>query len=100
MIGIYTLNIHSSVEVELHLGFLPIAWGAKARRSGIEFLQWIWRETPFQRVIGKIVAPNPNSVEHALAAGMEIFGIDKRSFIRGGILRDQIWLGISRPGAV
>jgi RimJ/RimL family protein N-acetyltransferase len=97
VIGMYILNIHSRVCVEIHEGFLPEAWGAKARRAAIELREWIWRETQFQRVIGKIVASNHAAIEYAKSAGMEIFGVDKKSFMRDGKLQDQVYVGISRP---
>ena len=97
VIGIYVLNIHSHTVVEIHEGFLPSAWGAKARRAAIELREWLWKETQFQRIIGKIVASNHTAIEYAKSAGMEIFGVDRKSFLRGGKLQDQVYVGISRP---
>jgi hypothetical protein len=59
--------------------------------------EWIWHNTPCRRLITNVPADNRLAFQFALSAGMEPYGKNEDSFLKGGKLLDQICLGISRP---
>jgi RimJ/RimL family protein N-acetyltransferase len=98
LLGLFICGIHSAIEVEIHTAFLPRAWGRHVRAAAIEFREWIWKHSDIQRIIGKVATCNKASMRYAEAIGMKQFGLDEKSMMWGGELRDQAYFGISRPG--
>ena len=98
VIGAFMVSWHSAYLWEIHEAFLPQAWGERAIRATIEFREWIWRENKVvRRLFGQIVRSNRLALRFAKAAGMEEFGVHPRSFMKNGIMQDQILVGIDRP---
>jgi RimJ/RimL family protein N-acetyltransferase len=48
-------------------------------------------------LVGEIERGNTLAVRFACRAGFQIYGINRRSFLKGGVLRDRVCLGISKP---
>jgi RimJ/RimL family protein N-acetyltransferase len=80
-----------------HFAFLPRSYGAEALSAFREMLGWMWRETPAARIVGEIPEENRRAIRFALRAGCVVYGVNRRSRLRGGVLRDQVCLGISKP---
>lgn len=99
-VGMFMVSAHNPVLFEIHEAFLPSAWGDLAREATLKMREWIWQNTPCQRIIGNIVESNRLALKFALDAGMTIYGVNPRSFMKCGKLRDQIMVGISRPEGV
>lgn len=98
LIGLFIVNAHSCVLWELHECFLPRVWGTgKPLQCANEFRKWIWRESNCLRMFGQILASNKSALRLALKAGMTEFGVHPRSFMKNGIMQDQILVGIDRP---
>jgi RimJ/RimL family protein N-acetyltransferase len=97
-IGMFQLGVHSMVLLELHFAFIPEAWGRLTVAAGKAFLAWLWKTfSTVQRVFGQIVTTNKLSLRLAKEAGLEVFGLHPKSFMKNGILRDQVLVGASRP---
>ena len=97
LLGLWLFVPLNAVCWEVHTALLPHAWGDRARRAAVVMLQWIWGNTPCRRIVTHVPADNRLAYDFALAAGMQVFGIDEQSFLKGGRLLDQICLGINRP---
>ena len=82
---------------DAHLGFLPRSYGAKALTAFREMLDWTWQHTTAARITGEIPVENRRAISFARRAGFCRYGLNPASSLRGGILRDQVCLGISRP---
>lgn len=82
---------------DAHFAFLPRSYGAKALSAFKQMLAWIWHSTTAARIVGEISVDNVRAIRFAEAAGCERYGVNVKSKLRGGILRDQVCLGISRP---
>lgn len=80
-----------------HTAFLPRSYGADARKSFDQMILWMWQNTTAKRLVGEIVRDNLLAIRFARRAGFAIYGINKKSYLRGGVLRDQLCLGISKP---
>lgn len=93
--GIFHPKTH--IEFQSHCAFLPRSYGADALQSFKRMLEWMWANTTAQRLVGEIVRENRLAIRFARRAGFEIYGINKKSYLRGGVLHDQVCLGISKP---
>lgn len=82
---------------ESHIGFLPRSYGGDARKSFERMIRWMWENTTATRLVGEIVRSNTLAIRFARRAGFEVYGINRKSYLRGGILHDQVCLGISKP---
>lgn len=80
-----------------HFGFLPVSYGSRAQASFQRMLAWMWANTTARRIVGEILAENRRAISFAQRAGCEIYGVNVKSKLVGGVLRDQACLGISKP---
>lgn len=80
-----------------HVGFLPRAYGAEAARGFRDAIAWLWANTQARRITGEILRSNTLAIRFARQAGFEIYGINRQSKLVGGVMRDQICLGLSKP---
>jgi RimJ/RimL family protein N-acetyltransferase len=97
LLGLWMLVPQNSICWEIHTALLPHAWGERAHRAAQVMLAWIWENTPCRRIITNVPVDNRLAFHFALDAGMEVYGKNEDSFLKGGKLLDQICLGITRP---
>jgi RimJ/RimL family protein N-acetyltransferase len=57
---------------------------------------WLWANTPCLRAVTNVPSDNPIAYRFGSRAGLKEYGRNPRSFLRGGVLRDQILMGISK----
>jgi hypothetical protein len=81
-----------------HVGFLPRSYGRTARRAFERMIGWMWTRTQAARLTGEIAIENRRAIAFAKRAGFVEYGVNRKSFLRGGSLRDQVCLGLSKPG--
>jgi RimJ/RimL family protein N-acetyltransferase len=80
-----------------HVAFLPRSYGPKAISAFREMLAWMWKHTSACRITGEICQENRRAIQFAVRAGFKQYGVNGKSRLRGGVLRDQVCLGISKP---
>lgn len=98
--GVFGLGVflpHTHAQFGAHMAFLPRSWGNLAQSSFKQMLTWMWQNTTARRLIGEIERSNTLALRFARRAGFEIYGINRRSKLKGGVLVDQVCLGISKP---
>jgi RimJ/RimL family protein N-acetyltransferase len=93
--GIFQPHTHSCYEA--HIGFVPSSYGAKALTAFRKMLAWVWTHSTAARIVGEIAVENRRAIAFVKRAGFAAYGINPKSKLVGGILRDQECLGISRP---
>lgn len=97
-LGVFLFHPHNHVCYEVHTCLLPDAWGM-AEVCGKAAVAWMFANTPCQRVITNVPANNRLALRLSKAVGLEQFGLNERSFLKEGVLRDQIMLGISKEAS-
>lgn len=95
-LGLYMLHPHNSVTFEVHTCLLPIAYGEKAKKAAQLCMEWIFRVTPCRKIITNVPESNQLALRYAKKAGLKTEGINRKSFLKGGILLDQVMLGITK----
>lgn len=82
---------------ETHVCFLEEAYGQKALAAFKTMLWWIWENTRAARIVGSVPDFNELAIAFAKRAGFEVYGVNHKSFLKDGRLRNQICMGISKP---
>lgn len=80
-----------------HMAFLPRSYGNLAQSSFKKMLDWMWQNSQARRLVGEIARDNTLAIRFARRAGFVFYGVNKKSKLRGGVLVDQVCLGISKP---
>ena len=96
-LGIFTLLPGNAVCYEIHAALLPAAWGYRTRHALRGAIEYAWKQTPARRIVASIPVYNRLAIALGKDAGMTEYGRNPASFLRGGLLHDQVLLGISRP---
>jgi len=94
--GVFFVHPHNTVTYEIHTAILPEYWGNGSDLAAIEVLKWIFSNTPCQKLITHVPQNNPFALRFAKFAGLQIEGINRKSFMKNGQLLDQYLLGISK----
>jgi hypothetical protein len=92
-LGLFICARQTSVCWEAHACLLPAARGKKAIEVYRGFREWLGKNTPCRKVIGYTPETNKAALYVARRAGMEVIGINRRSIMLDGQLRDQFILG-------
>lgn len=95
LLGLFVLVPQNSVTVEVHTCLMPIARGERAAAAAKELIRWVWSNTTFKRLVTNVPGYNRLALRFALAAGMTKYGTNTRSYMKNGVLWDQIMLGLS-----
>ena len=95
LLGLWMLHPHNAICYEIHTCLLPNGWGDRSRAAAKLFPAWIWENTPARRVITNVPLTNRVALKFAHDAGMTEFGINPLSYLKHGVLMDQVCLGIS-----
>lgn len=94
-VGVFLLHPHTSVCFEIHTCLLPEIWGRSQEFTALVIV-WIFENTPCNRLITNIPAYNKLAIRLAQRSGMTQFGINEKSYLKNGILQDQIMFGINK----
>lgn len=87
----------SPILFKVHTCVLPIGRGIWANEAAKKMALWIWEHTECQRIVTDVPENNRLALKFAEAAGMQQFGVNPKSYKKGGKLLDVILLGLSRP---
>ena len=95
-LGAFLVHALNSYCYEMHTCLLPRAWGAVAARAAQMLLEWAFEHTDCEKMVTNVPAYNRAALRFAKAGGMTQEGINRASFMRNGVLVDQIMLGITK----
>lgn len=95
-LGVFLFHPHNHVCYEVHTCLLPVAWGQRALECTKAAAQWMYENTPCQRIVTNVPVYNRLALRLARNSGMEQFGLNPKSFLKNGILHDQIMLGMNK----
>lgn len=97
VLGMFIFYPENPICWRSHSCLLPESWGEQALTAYREACTWLWANTSCLRIIGAVPECNSLALGIALRSGLEKWGINPKSFQKGGKLFDQILLGISKP---
>lgn len=94
--GVFLVHAVNSHCYEMHTCLLPEAWGALAYEAGQKLAAWVFAELDCHKLITNVPAYNRLALRFAKRGGMQQEGINRASFMRNGVMVDQIMLGITK----
>ena len=97
VLGLWMLVPQNGVCWEIHTALLPRAWGELALEAARQLTDWIWANTPCRRIVTNVPSTNRLALRFAIKAGMKIYGVNFASYLKRGVLCNQVCLGISAP---
>lgn len=95
-VGVFMVHPLNSYCFEMHTALLPRTWGQAAKEAAQLLLAWAFTETPCLKMVTNVPAYNRAALRYARAGGMTEEGINRASYMRNGVLVDQIMLGITK----
>ena len=101
VIGLYNFHAHNSVTVEIHAQVLPDHRKEYSQETGLAALRWIYDYEfdggkVYQKVIAQIPVIYENVKRFTCGFGFKVEGINRKSYLKGGVIVDQYLLGITR----
>lgn len=94
--GVYIGLPTNCVTYDCHIALLPSA-GGRAVTISKEVLDFTFKNTQAQRLNASIPSFNLLARRLAEQCGFKLIGINEKSFLRDGVLHDQLFYGISKP---
>jgi hypothetical protein len=94
--SVFMLFPRNAVCSEVHTSILPEGRGKEGLDAAKRTIAWIWENTPIVKVISFVPSCNRPAILFALQAGLRKEGLIKKSFLKNGILYDEILVGISK----
>ena len=96
LMGMFVLVPENHVCAKVHTCLLPQAYGDRARQCAKEAIQWAWANTTLERIITDIPDNNRRALKFSNDVGFKVYGVNPKSFMKNGILRDQVLMGVSK----
>jgi RimJ/RimL family protein N-acetyltransferase len=97
ILGLFLFLPQSRVCFECHVSMLPAA-RKRGIAAGRAVIPWFCGQTGCRRLVATIAETNPRAIRYAQACGFRVMGRNERSWIKGGKLVDQVYLGLSFKG--
>ena len=97
LVGLFMFAMENSQCYSIHSAMLPKFWGkGVASACGLSACVWMVENTSCLKIITLVPGFNNSALAMALRAGMSIEGVNRRSFLKDGILYDQTMLGFTK----
>jgi|SRR6185312_4141696 len=96
LMGMFVLVPENHVCAKVHTCLLPAAYGERARQCAKEAIEWAWTNTAYARIVTDIPDNNRRALKFSHDVGFQVYGVNPKSFMKSGILRDQILMGVSK----
>lgn len=94
--GVFLLHAVRSQCYEVHTCLLPRIWGQRASIAAQLLIDHVFNVICAQKLITNVPAKNRPALRFAKASGLVIEGVNRESFMRDGVMEDQIMLGITK----
>lgn len=94
-LGVFLATQKGVACFEVHSALQPCAHGLSVGAAKAA-IAWMFDNTPCKRIIAWVPACNPLAGRMAIDSGLQLCGVNKNSFLKGGILYDEILFGISK----
>jgi RimJ/RimL family protein N-acetyltransferase len=92
-VGVFLLHPWNSITYELHTAILPEYRGEVAVESCNLMGKYMFIETPCQKILTHVPTTNAPARALAVKCKMVMEGINRKSFLSGGVLYDQYIFG-------
>jgi len=94
--GFFLINQWNSICYEWHSAILPPFRGKKSVEAGKVAIGWVWENIPALKLVTHVPFYNRKAYAFARSLGGELEGINRRSFMKNGVLYDQYLFGLTK----
>ncbi len=96
-VAAFWLRRLNGVTWEAHANVIPSTWGSK-RGTALcrQALKLAFEDTEALKFVAQITDSSPATQKMAESIGFSREGINKKSFLRDGVLHDQVYFGMTR----
>ena len=95
--GVVAFIPQTPIVYKFHPAFLPDKWGdAQITDLTKLALDWAWKNLPVQKIVASVPVIYKSTLRLGQRVGFKREGINKKSFLKDGILHDQYYLGLTR----
>lgn len=94
-VGMFAFEPRTSVKYLVALAIWPERWALAIPAFKLA-VQFAFDKIGMERIVGEIPSDNAHAMRLAKRSGFEMCGLERKSFMRGGELRDIRYLGASR----
>lgn len=94
--GAFMVHQHNRATWEIHTCLLPICWGKKAQKAAKLMSSWFFNQPFNLKLITHVPEMNKTAHMFSLRSGMMLEGVNRKSFLKDGILYDQYVLGMTK----
>lgn len=91
--GLFMFHPWNHVTVEVHVCVLP-KYRGKSHIKAKEAFDWMFENTKYKKIIAQIPEFNTNAFILSKKSGMELEGINRKSFMKNSKLYDQYIMGV------
>jgi RimJ/RimL family protein N-acetyltransferase len=95
-LGLYMLFPYSATCWEIHTCLLPRGWGSIGLECAKAVLDWLFNNTPCEKLISWVPEDNDYAYKYSINAGLRLEGVNGKSVRRNGKLLDQSLFGITK----
>lgn len=95
-VGVVMMCPISSRLFDVHIHCLPEHRKLHAFDFGMSAINWIWQNTNCQKMVAQIPFCNENVLKFALLVGFKVEGINRKSWLKNGVLNDSWYVGLVR----
>ena len=96
LLGLFVIFPENAVCWRIHMCMLPVGYGERAHAAGRGIVEWVWNNTPCRRIVASICEDNRLALAFALSSGFIGFGMNEKSWLKDGELKNLIMLGVSK----
>lgn len=96
LLGLWMFVPQNKVCFDAHVGYLPAAYGTRARVAARACFEWIFLHTSAQRITAGVPEYNRLALKFAREIGMTDYGFNPASYQKEGRLWGQHLLGVSK----
>ena len=96
-LGVFLFRRMNHICYEAHTILLPIARG-RATDAAKSAIDWMFSNTGCLRITTTVPEYNDAAIRLSVRAGLTRYGINEKSFKKGGILFNELLFGISKQG--
>lgn len=93
--GVFLVHATGLHCYEMHTCLLPHIWGAQAKEAARLLVGHVFDVLKARKLITRVPAYNRLALRFAKACGGQIEGNNRASYLHGGVMHDQILLGIT-----
>lgn len=94
--SVFIFNAWNTVCWEVHSNVLPASRGPKAVKLTSAVRDWMFQNTKCRKIVTHVPVFNRPALALAIRSGMVREGVNRLSFLKDGVLHDQIILGLCK----